>query len=427
MFTFLQLSDIHFRNLPKDGESDDANGLPKRESRVQDYQQRELLIEDVLEQKAGLGGYSAVLVAGDIANAGEPEQFVQAAAFLRNLCTAVEIKPWNVWTVPGNHDVETEAIDALGQELRDRMRETQQSSLDAVFTQILSHPNEGPALLAPLHHYLEFADAFDCAFDAAQLHWSIELDSAGPNQLAFRGISSALLCGKGDGKLKRPTVIGEPQASGWPDQRIHLSLCHHPHCWLLDSDAIDELFGKHVQVRVTGHLHKRELSYTDIGIYLQAGAVSPRRGPDGTYGEGYEPTYDVITLDQVKINGNPYLDVAVRCRRWDDGEQKWVAHEEEVRRFAIGHDAPSQVLLQTPAGPLEAPEAVMREARYKLAQLPLTDKLEIVEALSAPMSDFIDAPLWSMVTAIFDWAEENGKLDELKKLAISGLPPEEEK
>jgi predicted phosphodiesterase len=425
MFTFLQLSDIHFRNLSKDGEDDDHDAVPEPESRIQDYQQRELLIEDVLEQKSGLGGYSAVLVAGDIANAGEPEQFAQAHTFLRNLCTAVEIKPWNVWTVPGNHDVETAAIDSYGHELRERIRGTAEGSLDAVLAQLLSHPKEGPLLLTPLQSYLEFADAFGCAFDASQLHWSIELDSIGPRQLALRGISSALLCAKGDGNPKRPTIIGEPQASGWSDQRIHLSLCHHPHCWLLDRDEIDDLFGKHVQVRVTGHLHKRELSYNDIGIYLQAGAVSPRRGPEGTYGEGYEPSYDVIMLNQTEIEGSPYLDIVVRCRRWDDEERNWVAAGEEMRRFPLGHDKPSVVLRQASESALEAPDVEMREARYKLAQMPQTDKLEVVEALGAPMSDFIDAPPWSIVTAIFDWAGENGKLAQLKRFAISGAAPVE--
>lgn len=422
MFTFLQLSDIHFRNLPRDGEEDPADHGAKWDS--QDYQQRELLIKDVLEQKGTIGGYSAVLVAGDIANDGEAQQFAQATIFLRNLCTAVEIKPWNVWTVPGNHDVEADAIDSLGYELRERMRGTEENSLDAVLAQILDHPEEGMALLAPLQSYLGFADAFECAFDVSQLHWSVELDST-PRPVTLRGLSSALLCARGDSNPKRPTIIGEPQASGWSDQQIHLSLCHHPHCWLLDRDGINDLFGKHVQVRVTGHLHKRELSYTDVGIYLQAGAVSPKRGPEGTYGKGYEPTYDVITLDQVEVEGEPYLDIAVRCRRWDDNEGKWVAHGEETRRFAIGHGAPPEFLQQAPQGPLEAPDVKMREARYKLAQLPQTDKLEIVEALGAPMSDFIDAPAWSIVTAIFGWAKENGKLNQLQDLAISGLPPEE--
>lgn len=425
MFTFLQLSDIHFRNLPEDGEDDatDHGASPN----VQDYQQRELLIKDVIGQKQRVGGYSAVLVAGDIANDGEPEQFAQANTFLRNLCTAAEIKPWNVWTVPGNHDVEADAIDALGYQLRDRVRGTEKSSLDTVFAQVLSHPEEGPALLTPLQSYLEFADAFGCAFDVSQLHWSIKLDSASPRSLTLRGLSSALLCAKGDGKAKRPTIIGEPQASDWSDQQIHLSLCHHPQCWLLDSNEIDDLFGKHVQVRVTGHLHKRELSYTNVGIYLKAGAVSPKRGPEGTYVDGYEPTYDVITLSQVEVAGNSYLDIVVRCRRWDDDERKWVAHGETMRRFAIGHDAPSEVLQQSPSGSLEVPNMEMREARYKLAQMPQTDKLELVEALGAPIGDFIDAPNWSIVTAIFDWAEENEKLDQLKKFIISGLSPEEAK
>ncbi|HVC07990.1 MAG TPA: metallophosphoesterase [Solirubrobacterales bacterium] len=424
MLTFLQLSDIHFRNRAKDDNDGEPGSAPDPDSEAQDYLQRELLIEDARQQGQSVGGYSAVLVAGDIASVGEAEQFAQADTWLRNLCTAIEVKPWLVWTVPGNHDVADGKIGDIGHELRKRLREAADGARDALFAQILAHAEEGPALLAPLQSYLEFADAFDCAFDVSRLHWSADLAASGARQLQLRGVSSALLCAPGDAKpKKRPTILGEAQASDWADDRIHLSLCHHPHCWLLDVEEIDQLFGRHVQVRVTGHLHRRDLSHTDVGIYLQAGAVSPQRSREGGYGEGYEPTYDVITVDQVEVGRKSYLEVAVRCRRWDDADGKWVAHGEEMRRFAIGHDAPSEPLQRAPEGDVEVLDVPMREARYKLAQMPQTDKLEYLEALGGPMGDFIDAPQWSIVTAIFDWARDNGKLEELQDLVINGHPP----
>ena len=128
-----------------------------------------------------------------------------------------------------------------------------------------------------LHHYLEFADAFDCAFDAVQLHLEhrARLSRSKPIGVPRDQLRSTLR--KGGRQTEATHGYRRAAESGWPDQRIHLSLCYLPDRWLLDSDAIDELFGKHVQVRVTGHLHKRELSYTDIGIYLQARVLSAAR------------------------------------------------------------------------------------------------------------------------------------------------------
>jgi predicted phosphodiesterase len=409
LLNFLQLSDIHFRERRSD-----QQGRPLANDHVaQDYAQRELLIEDARSVGKELGGYSAVLVAGDISDTGGAGQFSQATVWLRNLCTAIDVKPWMVWTVPGNHDVEDDDIKRLGYELRSRLRETDPETLDAIFAQMLGRPSEADELLRPLLNYIQFAESFECAFDASQLHWTADLPLAHGYPLQLRGLSSPLLCAKGDTREKRLTIIGKAQADDWPAEMIHLSMCHHPAVGLLDHQHLDDLFGENVQVRVTGHLHTRSLSCTGTGLYLQAGAVSPNRREDGGYAEGYEPAYDVITLEQVACEEQPYLEIGVHPRYWDDKDKAWRGRVAEVRRFALGHDARPQDVDSPVIRSAQQPEPPLRETRYKLAQMPDTDRFACLEEIGAPISQFLDLPEVRIVSAILLWAGENKKLDAL--------------
>lgn len=420
MLTFLQLSDIHFRNRPPESAGSAPARSGESETDAQDYMQRELLIEDARALGERIGGYSGVLVAGDIANTGDREQFSQAAVWLRNLCTAIKVKPWMVWTVPGNHDVDDSRVGELERELRSRLREADEGLLDGLLDAIRMDHEEGPALLGPLENYIEFADSFECAFTPEQLHWVCELGLSDAYPLQMRGLSSPLLCAKGDGT--KQTIVGNCQVGDWDVGRLHLSMCHHPHSWLLDHDELDDAFQKNVQVRVTGHLHQRKLECTNIGIYLQAGAVSPARGSDGRYHPGFEPTYDVITLKQVELNGDPFLEIAVHQRAWRDDESRWLSGEQKSRRFPIGREAPSKTLDQRPGGDAHQLEIPMREVRYKLAQLPITDKYECVEQIGAPLASFLDLREFSLVSSIVKWAEDNERLDELAAAVIDDSP-----
>lgn len=404
MLTFLQLSDIHFRGGRGDAEATEA----------QDYRQRESLIEDARSVGEEIGGYSAILVAGDIANNGKSEQFAQAGAWLRNLCTAIGVPPWMVWTIPGNHDLDHARIEELQHELRARIRAAEADRHEDLVSQILTADEDGPALFAPLENYLEFADAFDCAFERGQLHWVEGLDFSATHPLELRGLTSALLCTKGDNQEENRMLIGRTQASGWADEKVHFSMCHHPHDWLLDGAEIDALFGANVQVRVTGHLHKRELTPTEIGVYLQAGAVSPKRREDGSYPPDYGPTYDVISLEHSESPVGPFLDIAVHPRVWDDGARCWEGGEDWNRRFALGRVSEPQELDQRPAGEAVGLPKPQRALRYRLAQLPLVDKYDCLEEIGGPVAEFLDKEQYALVTSIYRWAQDNDRLAQLE-------------
>jgi hypothetical protein len=361
MLTFLQLSDIHFR----DGDlvDDDGNLL--------DYNFRERLIADARQTVGELGGASGVLICGDIANKGAGSEFGQASDWLQNLCAAIGVDPWLVWVVPGNHDIDRTKIDDRQLRLRAELRECDSADLNSTFERILADTVENESLVEPLYNYLEFATAFGCAF-GSEPFWTERIVFASDGCLELRGINSALLCGRGDNQETAPMVIGDRQATvEVAEGTIHYTLCHHPHTWLRDGDHVDELFDQRVHVRVTGHLHNRDLRLSTRGIHLEAGAVSPERDEDGRYNEPCVPRYELISLGTAVISDELHLDLIVRGRVWDE-ERGWNADDGPngsfARRFRLASTdagAPIDPVSSSPAAVITKPSL---ELRYRLAR-----------------------------------------------------------
>lgn len=89
----LHLSDIHFRKIEISTVQDPNAHL------------RNELVRDVGQQCERLGPPDAIVVSGDIAFAGEPEEFAFATEWLANLCAVCGCSMSSVFVVPGNHDV----------------------------------------------------------------------------------------------------------------------------------------------------------------------------------------------------------------------------------------------------------------------------------------------------------------------------------
>jgi predicted phosphodiesterase len=406
MLSFLQLSDIHFRGGPDRGDGDDD---------ALDYELRERLIQDTRSAIAEIGGVSGVVVCGDLANSGSGSEFTQASTWLQSLCSAIGVPPWMVWVVPGNHDLDRARIGEAQLELRDRLRQAD-DALAVIFAEVLADPDEREKLLEPLYNYLEFASAYGCGLDPG-LHWSehFDLPAAG---LELRGLTSAILCGKGDNTGANRTVIGDEQAQFPPKpSTLYYTLCHHPRCWLLDRDEIESWFHERVHIRVTGHLHVRTVTPTPPGIHLRAGAVSPPRGETGSYVEPMVPRYELVSIDAVEYDGRPHVDIVIRGRRWSQSDDAWIADLGQngvvSRRYEIGiADSQSDIPLP-PVAPAATPEFPERELRYRLAQLQPYDRGECARAIDAPLNDVTQAPAHRQVALIFDWAKANGSLTKL--------------
>jgi hypothetical protein len=421
MLTFLQLSDIHFR---------DSGSLVEGDARPVDYDFRERLVADARTAVREIGGVSGILICGDIANRGAGSEFGQAIEWLQNLCAAIDIDPWLVWVVPGNHDLDQRRIGDEQCQLRTDLRACTPADVDALFEQILADADKHSALLEPLENYLEFASTYSCAF-GPEPFWTERLELTS-HELELRGVNSALVCGPGDNPEDKPMVIGDRQATVENSPGVvHYTLCHHPSSWLVDRPGVDLLFEERVHVRVTGHLHLRDLRNTPCGVYLSAGAVSPDRDPMGGFTAPCVPRYELVSLRVVEIDSAPNLEIFVRGRVWSDLDG-WQADSEPRgtvgRRYRLGdpnsgEDIPVESAEQ--AADISRPR---HELRYLLARLQAYDRDRCAEEINAPLDTILQAPSHRQVGELFDWAESNGRLAALWSAVFAAAqindPPE---
>ena len=90
----LHISDIHF-NHPLCSTVMDP-----------DRPYRTLLIRDAAAQCADLGSPDAIMVGGDIAYHGAPEEYQSAVEWISELGRACGCPPERTYVIPGNHDVD---------------------------------------------------------------------------------------------------------------------------------------------------------------------------------------------------------------------------------------------------------------------------------------------------------------------------------
>jgi hypothetical protein len=150
----LHLSDIPFHR----GLSGDVYDL--------DNDLRNELERDVERMRQRLGVIHGVLVTGDIAFAGRKEEYETARAWLERLCDLLGCPRENVWTVPGNHDVDRSVIDQ-SETLRTyhaKLRKT--NDIDGQIRAYMRDRIAQRVLFEPVAQYNIFAARFQCTFDA---------------------------------------------------------------------------------------------------------------------------------------------------------------------------------------------------------------------------------------------------------------------
>ena len=145
----LHLSDIHFRK--------------SEISTVQDpnLHLRNEIIRDAAEQCAELGPPNVIVISGDIAFAGDPEEFVYATRWLERLCVACGCPMSSIFVVPGNHDVVRSVAEQNMVQMIHRTIKESANPTAEIFRQ-LNDPLAQRLLYAGLENYNEFASQFLC-------------------------------------------------------------------------------------------------------------------------------------------------------------------------------------------------------------------------------------------------------------------------
>ena len=247
MLTWLQLSDLHFRESTRW----DSDRLLKA------------LIEDIGQrvEKDDLRP-DLIFITGDIAFSAQPAEYELAGHFLDKVRKVCQLGQDRIFTVPGNHDVDRKLFSRAAKSTISDLRARADG---AGIADVFQNPAEKPTrdvLFAPLTAYNSFVPSA-CKITADRVYWTARLQIEGcPKQVALLGLNSAWTAtGESDqGKL----ILGRYQvekalAQIQEKEDLVLALIHHPLSWTIEWDSRDAgtlLYRADLVLR--GHLHSAE-------------------------------------------------------------------------------------------------------------------------------------------------------------------------
>lgn len=280
----LHLSDIHFREPECTTPELDEN----RHVRTR-------LMQDARRRCKALGGLDAILVGGDIAFKGHPDEYDAAHDWLVQLAEQCGCPLERVYVIPGNHDIDRGVI-ARSQATQNTHRAIRQAADHArknVLLAQLRDDDAGRALFSPLSAYNAFAARFNCQVSPPNnIYWRQELPLGGGLRLRINGLTSTLLSGEAGRVEDRDLYLSPLQTAFDPeDDVVHLVLCHHPPDWLIDGDDVDDAIRGRAAIHLFGHKHRQRVQQDTSYIRFSSGAVNP----DRTEGN-WQPGYNLIDL-----------------------------------------------------------------------------------------------------------------------------------
>ena len=306
----LNVSDIHFR-APQCLKPDTDPDLPYRT----------LMLQDLQAQVKRHGDVGAILIAGDIAFKGDPEEYRVAEKWIHKLVDATNCDLGKVFVIPGNHDVDRRVIEGS---LATRNAQSaiirsapanRENELRAQFEDV----ETGRALLKPLEAYNEFARVFNCqVYGPDRLYWKQDLELEADVKLRLYGLTSVLISGlEGQDDAPGKLYLSPLQTVFNPiEDVINLTICHHPPNWFLDSEDVEEKVCNRCTVHLFGHHHRRRTTQTKDYIRINSGAINPDRRE-----LGWRPSYSLI---DAKISGDGLdrkLEVNAHLRDWQDNPE----------------------------------------------------------------------------------------------------------
>lgn len=237
----------------------------------------------------------AILVGGDIAFKGHPDEYEVAKEWLLRVAARCGCKPSGILTVPGNHDVDRSicATVAVSNAQEAIAKEVGLNDRDKQMARQLGDDQTGAALFKPLDAYNEFAAQFGCSIFPAHPFWVKDLELAEGVTLRVFGLTSVLISGLGDrdnapGRLflGSAQVVLNPQ-----DDLMNLVLCHHPPSWFSDSSNAENIFNARAPLQFFGHEHDQRCLRPPEFFRFLAGAVNPARDE-----ARWNPGYNLVDL-----------------------------------------------------------------------------------------------------------------------------------
>jgi DNA repair exonuclease SbcCD nuclease subunit len=307
--SILHISDLHFRGGLSGTVYDD------------DQEQRQALARDIVSLLAErvVSPLDFLLISGDIASAGKPEEFSLADAWVTDLCRIAGLSRDNVGVVPGNHDLDRSLVESqvLTKEMHLKVRNAVNPELaQGILISYLQNPRAAEMLFEPLQAYNTFAADFNSTSSppGENIVWSRTFALNDGSEAKVYGMNSALLCDANDDTHRDQLLLGTFQCR-FDDQPevVVITVFHHPFEYLKDFGTIRDRINARASLQLFGHRHTARVTPVGDSLVIGAGALHPDRGE-----LNWKPGYNVIELSVSGVAASRKLIVRVTRRTWDD-------------------------------------------------------------------------------------------------------------
>lgn len=415
----LHLSDIHFRKS-EIGTAQDPN-----------FHLRNELLRDLRQQCDRIGPPVVIIVSGDVAFSGDPEEFAFATEWLERVCDACGGSLRLVFVCPGNHDVVREQADRNLVQLIHNAIKNAQDTNDEIAKQ-LRDKDARRLLYESLDNYNAFALQFFCDLlppDRTRTTRDVQLNDG--SILRIWGLNTAFVSSSRD----RPGDIFVDPASFQitrEDGVVNLVVVHHHLSWLRQQRALEDHLNDVAPIQMFGHVHTNRIDMNVDYMRLTASAANPdRREP------GWEPGYNLLEVRILGAGKERRLQMRAHVRVWQTAPGGFQAKRSRQSEF-FDHSVPlgewhrgttvAAMPVSTPIGYLQSintastidtpPEGgramnTLRDVGIRFYRLSFSKKSEIAGRLELLEEDDMTQPDYERFRRVFLRAHERGRLDEL--------------
>ena len=294
----LHLSDIHFRKT-EIGTAQDPN-----------FHLRNELVRDVQRQCQVLGRPDAIVVSGDVAFGGDPDEFAYATKWLATMCDACGGSLKTVFVVPGNHDVVREAAERNLVQLIHREIKAAADPGEEIARQ-MRDADARRLLYESLDNYNAFALQFFCDLLPPERTRAIrDLVLNDGSTLRLWGLNTAFVSSRHDvpgGLYVDPASRQITREDGV----VNFVIAHHHLSWLGQAQQLEDHLNDVAPVQLFGHVHINRIQMNRDFMRLTASAANPDR-----HEADWEPGYNLIELS---VEGGPderWLHLKAHVRVW---------------------------------------------------------------------------------------------------------------
>ncbi|ECG1479948.1 metallophosphoesterase [Salmonella enterica subsp. enterica serovar Gatineau] len=409
----LHLSDIHFRKSEIQTAQDP------------NFHLRNELIRDAAQKCARIGVPDVVIVSGDIAFSGDPEEFSFATDWLERLCEACHCSMASVFVVPGNHDVVRNLADRNLVQMIHRTIKSAPNPNAEIMRQ-LSDPDARRLLYESLDNYNQFAQQFFCDLlppNRTRVVRDLVLNDG--STLRLWGLNSSFVSSSYDSPGELFVDPASFQITR-EDGVVNAVITHHHLTWLGNARGLEDHLNDVAPLQIFGHIHTNRVDMVRDYVRLAASAMNPDRHEDG-----WEPGYNLIELD---VSGEPtrrMLNIRAHIRVWQtapggfqakmDRNSSVFEHSIRLEDWNSSTETSSSFVAQSPpSAHISEITSVregnsmntLRELGLRFYRLTFSQKLEIAGRLELLEDDDMRLPDYERFRQVLLRAYERGMLDE---------------